>query len=72
MWSAVFCGIPGRFSESFRDTLYEMYFFIMLVIYPPSLSYAFVVWDFSASLQCREFNVVLTSMPFFFFCMCLY
>lgn len=70
MWSVVFCGIPERFSGSFRDALCVMYLFIVLVIDLPSLTCAFVVQDFCASLQCHEFNVVMTSLAFFFACAC--
>lgn len=69
MWSVVFCGIPGRFSGSLRDAFCVMYLFIVLVIYLPSLTCAFVR-DFCASLQCHEFNVVMTSLAFFFACAC--
>lgn len=48
-----------------------MYFFIILMIWLPSLSCAFVVWDFYTSLQCHEFHVVMTSLAFFFpMCLC--
>lgn len=42
-----------------------MYFFIMLVRQLPSLSCAFVVRDFCASLQRHELNVIMTSFAFF-------